>query len=107
MANNQNNKDFAKSYQQKTKQNAQNINSYEGFQQEAAAELTKPSQNFNTNTQQYNKNQYKQEAGSEFLGNNQAGENSSGYIIPDLNEESGMGINANKTKRANKNNLNK
>ncbi|MGI6145054.1 MAG: hypothetical protein GX092_04480 [Clostridia bacterium] len=117
MANNQNNKDFAKNYQQKAKQNAKNINSYEAFQQESAAELTKPNQNYNTNTQQYkNQNnnqyqqynkQYQQEAGSEFLGNKQAGANRSGYIMPDLNEESGIGMNADKAKKANKNNLDK
>ena len=117
MANNQNNKDLAKSYQHKAKQ-TQNTNSYEAFQQESAAELTKPNQNYNTNTQQYNnqnnnqyqkynKNQYQQEAGSEFLGNNQADGNRSGYIIPDLNEESGIGMNADKTNKANKNNLKK
>jgi len=119
MANNQNNKDSAKSlsYQQKAKQNAQNTNSYEAFQQESSAELTKPNQNYNTNTQQYNnqnndqyqqnKNQYKQEAGSEFLGNNQAGGNRSGYIMPDINEESGIGMNADNINKTKKNNLKK
>jgi len=118
MANNQNNKDFTKGYQQqKAKQNLQKVNSYEAFQQESAAELTKPNQNYNSTTKQYNDqnnsqfqqytNQYQQEAGSEFLGNNQAGKDRSGYIIPDINEESGMGMNADNINKANKNNLKK
>lgn len=125
MANNQNNKDLNKNYQQKARQNAQNANTYQAFQQESAAELTKPNQNYNTNSKQYNNqynnqynkqnndqyqqynNQYQQEAGSEFLGNNQASNNRSGYIIPDINEESGIGMNADKSNKANKNNLKK
>jgi len=83
MANNQNKKDLNKNYQQKN--------------------------NNNQNNNQFSKNnsQYQQEAGNEFLNDNQANGDRSGFIMPDINEESGIGMNADYVKKANKNNLKK
>ncbi|MDD4146442.1 MAG: hypothetical protein PHS83_05040 [Clostridia bacterium] len=78
MPDNRNNKEIGKTYQQKIKENQQETNKYQKT------------------------NQYQQEAGKDFLGNNQADNDRSGYIIPDMDEEAGMEFNTDNIMKAGK-----
>jgi len=101
MPDNRNNKEIGKTYQQKIKENQQDANKY---QQETAEELNKANKNLQqaTTKAQQKTNQYQQEAGKDFLGNNQADNDRSGYIIPDMDEEAGMEFNTDNIMKAGK-----